>query len=80
MSKLFCKDCRYLISHTSLRVGPWWECWHPNNLAVTKGYYSWLKEKPSFKAEPNDRNKNNDCALYAPNLWARLRRLFRGPQ
>jgi len=70
MSKVYCRDCKYLaqVEDDLVYYTNWkYRCNSPNNTEEYKIVDSWLKchrqlSKP--KISPDVKNKNNDCDWY----------------
>jgi hypothetical protein len=67
MKPVYCCDCKWLKRQANKCYHL---CRHPNNIFVSN---YWFGFQMKYKSEPQERNGWNNCELYEPTLFARLK-------
>lgn len=71
MSKVHCRECKYLTTTYDVCRTTTYECAHPNNIEI---HSSWYKAQivvvKSELNKPHTKNMHNDCNLFKQkSMW-----------
>jgi hypothetical protein len=75
---VFCSKCKYYMYNHRYYDRGW--CEHPINISISNISISRtpIEEYRTNISTPNELNCNNDCDLYEPKWFERLKNFFKG--
>lgn len=79
MKNVYCQNCKWFSDPYILLPGASDNCLHPSNIIIRKpkpDFYYPGTEKIEYKKQCFQKNKNNNCKDFEPNLWTKLKEWF----